>query len=187
MALRSWLRLALLAALAAFPALPASAQEGVKLHALTLGDAPKYGADFRHLDYVNPDAPKGGRINLGATGTYDSFNQFIVKGTPAGLPGLYDTLTTSPDDDLMTEYGLLAESMEVAEDKSWVIFNLRPEARWHDGQPVTADDVVFTSTSSWRRATRSIATITPMSRRWRNWPSAGSSSSSSMAAIANSR
>ncbi|MBL9034749.1 MAG: ABC transporter substrate-binding protein [Rhodospirillaceae bacterium] len=144
MALRSWLRLALLAALAAFPPLPASAQEGVKLHALTLGDAPKYGADFRHLDYVNPDAPKGGRINLGATGTYDSFNQFIVKGTPAGLPGLYDTLTTSPDDDLMTEYGLLAESMEVAEDKSWVIFNLRPEARWHDGQPVTADDVVFT-------------------------------------------
>jgi microcin C transport system substrate-binding protein len=144
MALRPWLKLALLAAFAAAPALPVQAQEGVKLHALTLGDAPKYGPDFKHLDYVNPDAPKGGTLNLGATGTFDSFNQFIVKGTPAGLPGLYDTLTTQVEDDALTEYGLLAESIEVAEDKSWVIFNLRPEARWHDGEPITADDVVFT-------------------------------------------
>lgn len=144
MAVRSWLKLALLAALAAAPALPAQAQEGVKLHALTLGDAPKYGPDFKYLDYVNPDAPKGGTINQGVTGTFDSFNGFIIKGTPAALPGLYETLTASPEDDAMTEYGLLAESMEVAEDKSWIIFNLRPEARWHDGQPITADDVVFT-------------------------------------------
>lgn len=144
MALRSWYKLALLAALVAAPALPASAQEGVKLHALTLGDAPKYGPDFKQLDYVNPDAPKGGAVNLGATGTYDSFNQFIVKGNSTGLPGLYDTLTASTEDDSLTEYGLLAESMEVAEDKSWIIYNLRPEARWHDGQPITADDVVFT-------------------------------------------
>lgn len=142
MALRPWFSLALLAAVAFV--VPASAQEGVKLHALTLGDAPKYGPDFKHLDYVNPDAPKGGTINLGATGTFDSFNAFIIKGTAAGLPGLFETLTTSTDDDSLTEYGLLAESMEVAEDKSWIIFNLRPEARWHDGQPVTADDVVFT-------------------------------------------
>ena len=148
MALRRWLTCALFAAAFAHPllALPtaAMAQEGVKVHALTLGDAPKYGPDFQHLDYVNPDAPKGGTINLGATGTFDSFNPFILKGTPAGLPGLYETLTTSPDDDTMTEYGLLAASMEVAEDRSWVIFNLRPEARWHDGEPITADDVVFT-------------------------------------------
>lgn len=143
MALRSWLRPALLAVLLAAP-LPVSAQEGVRLHALTLGDAPKYGPDFKHLDYVNPDAPKGGSVNYGATGTFDSFNAFIVKGTPAGMPGLYDTLTTQVEDDALSEYGLLAESVEVAEDKSWVIFNLRPEARWHDGQPVTADDVVFT-------------------------------------------
>lgn len=144
MALRPWLSLALFAFLAAAPALPVQAQEGVKLHALTLGDAPKYGPDFKHLDYVNPDAPKGGTITTGATGTFDSFNGFIVKGTPAGLGGLYDTLTTQTEDDSMTEYGLLAESMEVAEDKSWIIYNLRPEARWHDGQPITADDVVFT-------------------------------------------
>ncbi|HWA48446.1 MAG TPA: extracellular solute-binding protein [Dongiaceae bacterium] len=144
MALRPWFKLALLAALAVAPALPAQAQEGVKLHALTLLDAPKYGPDFKHLDYVNPDAPKGGTLNQGATGTFDSFNPFIVKGDPAGLGGLYDTLTTSPEDDQLTEYGLLAESMEVAEDKSWIIFNLRPQARWHDGAPITADDVVFT-------------------------------------------
>jgi microcin C transport system substrate-binding protein len=144
MALRPWLKLALIAALAAPPALPAWAQEGVKYHALTLMDQPKYGPDFKHLDYVNPDAPKGGTINLGAIGTFDSFNGFIIKGDPAALSGLYDTLTAPTEDDALTEYGLIAESMEVAEDKSWVIYNLRPEARWHDGVPVTADDVVFT-------------------------------------------
>lgn len=144
MALRPWAKLVALAVLATTTAFPATAQEGVKVHALTLGDAPKYGPDFKHLDYVNPDAPKGGVINLGGTGTYDSFNPFIIKGTPAGLPGLFETLTTQVDDDSMTEYGLLAESMEVAEDKSWIIFNLRPEARWHDGQPITAEDVVWT-------------------------------------------
>src|SRR5690349_2887292 len=111
MALRPWLKLAVLAALAIAPAFPVQAQEGVKLHALTLGDAPKYGPDFKHLDYVNPDAPKGGTINLGVTGTFDSLNGFIIKGTPAGLGGLYDTLTTQVDDDSLTEYGLLAESM----------------------------------------------------------------------------
>ncbi|MBA4097500.1 MAG: hypothetical protein C0484_12130 [Rhodospirillum sp.] len=144
MALRRWLALALVFGLSALPGVAAQAQEGVKLHALTLGDAPKYGPDFKRLDYVNPDALKGGTINTGATGTFDSFNPFIVKGTPAGTGGLYDTLTASPEDDNLTEYGLLAESMEMPEDKSWVIFNLRPEARWHDGKPVTADDVVFT-------------------------------------------
>lgn len=144
MDLRRWFVLALALGLSLATGPIAEAQEGVKLHALTLGDAPKYGPDFKRLDYVNPDAPKGGTINLGATGTFDSFNPFIVKGTPAGTAGLYDTLTTQTEDDNLTEYGLLAESMELAQDKSWVIFNLRPEARWHDGKPVTADDVVFT-------------------------------------------
>ena len=122
----------------------AQAQEGgSKVHALTLGDAPKYGPDFKHLDYVNPDAPKGGSVVFEANGTYDSFNPFISKGNPAALPDLFETLTISPDDDALTEYGLLAESMEVAPDKSWVVFNLRPEAKWHDGQPITAEDVIF--------------------------------------------
>ena len=144
MALRSWEKLVLAVLLAAFASLPAQAQEGVKRHALSLADAPKYGPDFKHLDYVNPDAPKGGTVINGVTGTFDSFHAYILKGTPAGLPGLYETLGTSSDDDTLTEYGLLAESMEVAEDKSWIIYNLRPEARWHDGKPITADDVVFT-------------------------------------------
>jgi microcin C transport system substrate-binding protein len=145
MNMRRWFVLALALGLSFASGLAAQAQEGgTKVHALTLGDAPKYGPDFKHLDYVNPDAPKGGTINLGATGTFDSLNAFIVKGTPAGLGGLYETLTTQSDDDALSEYGLLAESMEVADDKSWVIFNLRPEARWHDGKPVIADDVVFT-------------------------------------------
>ncbi len=118
-------------------------ESGTKVHALSLGDAPKYGRDFKHLDYVNPDAPKGGTISTGVTGTFDSFNPFIIKGTPAGLGGLFETLTTQTDDDALSEYGLIAESMEVATDKSWIIYDLRPEARWHDGQPITADDVVF--------------------------------------------
>lgn len=144
MTLRRWLALALAVG---FPALSgdlAQAQEGgTKVHALTLADAPKYGPDFKHLDYVNPDAPKGGTVNYSAIGTFDSFNPYIVKGTPVGAPGLIETLTTRTEDDDLTGYGLIAESMEVAPDKSWIIFNLHPEARWHDGKPITADDVVF--------------------------------------------
>jgi len=121
----------------------AQAQDSIKTHALTLGDKPKYGPDFKHLDYVNPDAPKGGTVKYAGLGSFDSFNPFIVGGDPAVLGGLYETLTTQIDDDTMSEYGLIAESMEVAKDNSWIIFNLRPEARWHDGKPITADDVVF--------------------------------------------
>src|SRR5688572_23040803 len=110
---RRWFVLALVLGLCALPGAVTQAQEGVKLHALTLGDAPKYGPEFKHLDYVDPNAPKGGTINLGVTGTFDSLNGFIIKGTPAGLGGLYETLTTQVDDDSLTEYGLLAESMEV--------------------------------------------------------------------------
>jgi microcin C transport system substrate-binding protein len=78
-------------------------------------------------------------------GTYDSFNPFILKGVPAAGVGLiYDTLTVQSDDEPFTEYGLLAETIEVPADSSWVAFTLRREARWHDGSPVTADDVIFT-------------------------------------------
>lgn len=121
----------------------ALAQDSIKTHALTLGDKPKYGPDFKHLDYVNPDAPKGGTVRYAGLGSFDSFNPFIVGGDPAGLGGLYEQLTTTVDDDSLSEYGLIAESMEVAKDNSWIIFNLRPEARWHDAKPITADDVVF--------------------------------------------
>jgi len=141
---RRWFVLALVLGLSAVQGAATQAQEsGAKVHGLTLGDELKYGPDFKRLDYVNPDAPKGGTITLGATGTFDSFHGFIIRGSPAGLPGLFETLTTQTDDDALSEYGLIAESMEVAPDKSWIIYNLRPEARWHDGKPITADDVVF--------------------------------------------
>ena len=144
MSMRRWFVLALALGLSFATGPIAEAQEaGTKVHALTLDDAPKYGPDFKHLDYVNPDAPKGGTITTGVTGTFDSFNPYIIKGTPAGLGGLFETLTTQVEDDALSEYGLIAESMEVAPDKSWIIYNLRQEARWHDGKPITADDVVF--------------------------------------------
>ncbi|HVJ33541.1 MAG TPA: extracellular solute-binding protein [Terriglobia bacterium] len=124
------------------------ADEATRLHALTFLDQPKYGPDFKHLDYVNPDAPKGGSVTYSVTGqgdgaSFDNFNPYTIRGTAAGMPGLFETLTTSPSDDVLTEYGLIAESMELAKDRSWIIFNLRPQARWHDDQPITADDVVF--------------------------------------------
>lgn len=124
------------------------ADDGIKLHALTFLDQPKYGPDFTHLDYVNPDAPKGGSVTYGVSGqgdgaSFDNFNPYTIRGSSATMPGLIETLTTSPDDDTLSEYGLIAESMELAKDRTWIIFNLRPEARWHDGQPITADDVVF--------------------------------------------
>ena len=118
--------------------------EPPRQHALTLDERPKYGPDFTHLDYVNPDAPKGGTVRRHAIGSFDSFNPFIIKGDPAaGIGSLFETLMTATEDDSLTEYGLIAESVQVADDLSFVIYNLRPEARFHDGTPVTADDVVF--------------------------------------------
>lgn len=115
-------------------------------HALTLyGEPPKYPADFQHFDYVNPEAPKRGTLRLSAFGSFDSFNGFISRGTAADQLGLiYDTLTVHSLDEPFTEYGLIAHSMEQAEDNTWVRFHLRPEARFHDGHPITASDVVFT-------------------------------------------
>jgi microcin C transport system substrate-binding protein len=115
------------------------------VHALAMHGEPKYGPDFPHFEYVNPDAPKGGLLRQSAIGTFDSFNSFIVKGTPAsGIGFLVESLTTQSYDEAFSEYGLLAESIEIPEDRSWVAYKLRPEARWHDGQPVTVDDVIFT-------------------------------------------
>tara|TARA_Y100000780_G_scaffold229281_1_gene248692 strand:- start:207 stop:2051 length:1845 start_codon:yes stop_codon:yes gene_type:complete len=115
-------------------------------HAVTLYDeAPKYDANFTHFDYVNPDAPKGGTLRLSGFGSFDSFNGYISRGTAAENLGLiYDTLTFHALDEPFTEYGLVAKSIEKAEDNSWVRFHLRREARFHDGVGITADDVVFT-------------------------------------------
>jgi len=124
----------------------AAASQPEPQHALTLYDeAPKYSADFQHFDYVNPDAPKGGTLRLSGFGSFDSLNPYISRGTSAdNLNLIYDTLTFHSLDEPFTEYGLIAESMEKAEDGTWVRFHLRPEARFQDGEPITAEDVVFT-------------------------------------------
>lgn len=129
---------------AAFWADPATAQSVYKGHGIAMHGDLKYGPDFTHFDYANPAAPKGGAIRLHAIGTFDTLNPYTLKGVPAAGLGLtYDTLLSNSEDEAFSEYGLLAESVEMPEDRSWVAFNLRKEARWHDGEPITADDVVF--------------------------------------------
>ena len=123
----------------------ASVAHAAPQHALTLYDeAPKYPADFKHYDYVNPDAPKGGTFRQKGVGSFDSLNPFISKGVPADdIDLIYDTLARRSLDEPFTEYGLVAGRIEKAPDNSWVRFYLRPEARFHDGQPMRAEDVVF--------------------------------------------
>ncbi|ERF83636.1 MAG: hypothetical protein CFE30_30250 [Bradyrhizobium sp. PARBB1] len=129
---------------------PAHAQDapgGLKWrHALsTFGDV-KYPADFKRYDYVNPDAPKGGVIRTFELGTFDNFNLVIqgVKGSLAGAVGqIVETLTTRSLDEPSTAYGLLAEAAAYPDDYSYVIYRLRAAARWHDGKPVTPEDVIF--------------------------------------------
>ncbi len=125
---------------------PARAQaEARRAHAIAMHGEPKYGPGFAHFDYVRPDAPKGGQVRFATTGTYDSFNPWILKGDPAaGLNGVYESLTTSSSDEAFTQYGLLAETIEWPEDRSWVAYSVNPKGRWWDGTPITADDVVFT-------------------------------------------
>lgn len=123
---------------------PASAEPRHGLSAF--GDL-KYPADFQHFDYVNPDAPKGGRLTMvgsGGTKTFDSFNNFILKGDRAqGLEYVFDSLMARAMDEPDAVYGLVAETAEVAPDGNSVTFRLRPEAKFADGSPVTADDIVF--------------------------------------------
>lgn len=113
-------------------------------HAIAILDEPKYPEGFKHFDYVNPEAPKKGIVKLASLGTYDNLNPFILKGiVPEGIELTFDTLMTSPADEAATSYGLIAESVQMPEDRSWVIFRLRKIAKWSDGTAITADDVVF--------------------------------------------
>ncbi|WP_022729449.1 extracellular solute-binding protein [Fodinicurvata sediminis] len=113
-------------------------------HGIAMHGEPKYPADFTHFDYVNPAAPKGGSVRLAARGTYDSFNPFIVRGVAAsGASYLNETLMVSSADEPFSMYGLVAESIRVPEDRSWAEFTLREEANWHDGEPITVEDVIF--------------------------------------------
>jgi microcin C transport system substrate-binding protein len=122
----------------------AKAQDKVFKHGDNIYGELKYPADFKHFDYVNPDAPKGGRLRLSAVGSYDSLNPFIIKGdTVAYYATVFETLTTQSFDEVASAYGLIAESTYRPGDDSYVAFRLRPEARWHDGKPISADDVIF--------------------------------------------
>lgn len=114
-------------------------------HGLAMHGDLKYGPGATHFDYVDPEAPKGGEIKRAAIGSFDTFNPFVIKGNPdAGSGLIYDRLMTSSADEPFSEYGLLAETVETPADRSWVAFTLRPQARWHDGQPVTVEDVIWT-------------------------------------------
>ncbi len=122
----------------------AHAADPKPMHGLAMHGDLKYPPDFKNFDYVNPNAPKGGSVTLSAIGTYSSFNPYILKGVAAaGIGNVFETLTEGSQDEAFSEYGLLAESVEMPEDRSWVAFTLRPQARWQDGKPVTVDDVIF--------------------------------------------
>ena len=134
--------LAFLALLAT--ALPAIGQEQVWHHGISLLGEPKYDAGFPRFDYVDPDAPKGGLVRLGAEGSFDTFNPVLPQGeAAAGLGLVYETLLAPSLDEASTSYGHLAEALSYPADFSSVTFRMDPEARWHDGQPVTAEDVVW--------------------------------------------
>jgi len=122
----------------------ALAQAG-RTHALSLLGEPSLPADFPYFPWVNPDAPKGGTVVQGAIGSFDSFNPFIIRGTPAaGITQIYDQLLVANPDEASTEYAHLASSIEVAPGRDAVAFDIHPAARWHDGRKITAEDVAWT-------------------------------------------
>ncbi|MGF7158892.1 microcin C transport system substrate-binding protein [Rhodoligotrophos appendicifer] len=143
---RRWLALAMAAGLALVASGPSVAAE--RRHGVSTFGELKYPADFKHFEYVNPDAPKGGkisRIGTAALNTFNSLNPFILRGDPAqGMELTFDTLMARAQDEPDAMYGLVAESVEVADDKMSAVFFLRPEAKFSDGTAITAEDVVFT-------------------------------------------
>ncbi|WP_170596599.1 extracellular solute-binding protein [Ruegeria arenilitoris] len=144
---RHWVAaLGISAALVLGQAGPARADEDqiIRSHGYSYFGNLDYPADYTHLNYANPEAPKGGELSLAASGTFDSLNPYSRKGRPGALTTLqYDRLMDSTDDSVGQYYGVLAESLEYDADRNWVIFHLRPEATFWDGTPVTAEDVVY--------------------------------------------
>lgn len=125
------------------PAVPAQTTSG-PVHGLAMHGAPYYKAGFPHFRYADPAARKGGELRLHEIGTYDSFNPFVLRGVPAQATGYtYETLMVTSDEPF-SRYCLVCETIEVPEDRSWVEFVLRREARFHDGSPITTADIVWT-------------------------------------------
>jgi len=131
-------------ACAALPPLPAAAQDVITAHGIsTFGDL-KLPADYPHLPYVNPTAPKGGEMSMAALGTFDSLNPYSVKGTATSMGAIfYESILAGTADEIGAAYCLLCTTMEYPADRSWVIFNLRDDVTFSDGSPMTAEDVVF--------------------------------------------
>ena len=140
---RTLLKLATLAPAAKLVGIQmAHAEDREFRHALTLFKDIKYPAGFKHFDYVNPAAPKGGRVRFGLVGSFDNLNPYTFKGE-AGSAVINDTLLTSSLDEPSTEYGLVASEVWHPEDRSMVVYRLRPEARFQDGTPITPDDAIW--------------------------------------------
>ena len=114
-------------------------------HGIAAHGEPALAADFKNLPYVNPDAPQGGSLRMAITGSFDSLSPFILKGTPVmGVRTyVFEGLMGRNDDEPFSLYGLLAESIDVSDDRQTFTFKIRPEAKFSDGKPVTAADVVF--------------------------------------------
>ncbi len=147
---RNWIgacaALGLAAVFAALPGVAGANEEPEWRHATALTGEPKYPANFKHFDYVNPDAPKGGRVRLASPGSFDTLNIFLPKGDPApGVQLVYESLTTPSLDelDISAAYGLIADALKYPPDYSWVSYRLNPAAKWQDGQPITPDDVIW--------------------------------------------
>jgi microcin C transport system substrate-binding protein len=141
-----WAGLALVVIAAVMATRPVGARDQtVTSHALSMFGDLKYGPGFTHFAYTNPTAPKGGHVRFAAVGTFDTLNPYVLRGVPAaGLGYLADSLMVGSDDEPFSRYGLVAETIEVPADRSWVAFTVRRQARFHDGSPITAEDVIWT-------------------------------------------
>jgi microcin C transport system substrate-binding protein len=117
-------------------------QDRVFSHAASMYGDVKYPADYKHFDYVNPNAPKGGKLRLAVLGSFDSLNPYTIKADSIGAEGV-ETLLTNSLDEPFTEYGLLAEGIWYPEDRSSAVFRLRPEAKFHDGKSISVEDVIW--------------------------------------------
>ena len=116
----------------------------IKSHGISTFGELKYNSNFQHLDYVNPNAPKGGEVSIWAFGSFDSMHPYTTKGRSGSLSSIFfESLLTSTSDEIGSAYGLVAKSMEYPKDRSWVIFNMRPEAKFSDNTPLTAEDIMF--------------------------------------------